>query len=186
MNTQRTPEEIARENEQVRQDIDSTLEELEHRLDAGRMLREGLDFMRNTDAVRYTAAAAATASRVAREHPVPAAIAGVGALGLLIWGMRARSHSRIQPSSFHGLTDALGTARERLAEAKRALAGSTGGTRRRMSDAGSEAWRRIGDAGNEARTMVRDHPVATSAVGLAIIALAAAALVPMMGERRGR
>ena len=178
----RTPEQLEADNNDVRSRMDSTLDELEQRLDAREVLRAGLDRLRDTDAVRYTTAAAVTAGRVARDHPVPAALAGVGLLGLIVWGLRARPHGGYRSRTYDA-SDAIGTAKAHLHNARRMLAESASSQRRRIADAGGRAWHHLEDAGRGARTTAREHPVATSAIGLAILAIAAAAAIPAVRDR---
>ena len=185
MSTNRSPEEIESNIDGVRERMDSTLEELEHRLDARRMLRDGLSQLADTEVIRYAVTAATSAGRAAREHPVPTALAGVGLLGLVVWGLRSNStsHARTQRTTLASLSDAVDTARERLSEARSSLMDSTRGPRRRMRDAGSQAWHHMEDMGGEAREMARTHPVATGALGLALVAVAAAIATPGIRKR---
>jgi hypothetical protein len=183
MNTNRSPEQIESDIDGVRERMDSTLDELEHRLDARRMLRDGLSQLADTEVIRYAATAAASAGRAAREHPVPTALAGVGLLGLVVWGMRSGSHARTERTALRGVSDAVDTARERLNDARRSLMESTGGTRRRMREAGGQAWHHLEDMGGEARSMARSHPVAAGALGLALVAVAAAIATPGIRKR---
>lgn len=178
----RTPEQLEAENNEVRSRMDSTLDELEERLDAREVWRAGVDRLRDTDAVRYTTAAAVIAGRVARDHPLPSALAGVGLLGLIVWTLRPRAH-RAYRSRTYDATSAISTAKAHLKNARRMLAESTSDARERASDAGSRAWHRMEDAGSSARRTVERHPVAAGAVGLAILAIAAAAAVPSVRER---
>lgn len=185
MNANRTPEQIEADINDVRERMDSTLDTLEQRLDAKQLIRDGLDHLRNSDTIRYVTMTAASAGRVAREHPVPAAIAGASLLGLIVWGLRSGTHS--ERNAMRHVSDAVNTARDRLLSAKQTLADSTRGARRRTLDAAGHAWKEIEQAGGEARSVVREHPVATSAVGLVLIAaIAAAAALPGVRNRLGR
>jgi ElaB/YqjD/DUF883 family membrane-anchored ribosome-binding protein len=183
MNTNRTPEQIEANIDDVRERMDSTLDELEHRLNARRMLRDGLAQLSNTEVIRYAASAAASAGRTAREYPVPTALAGVGLLGLVAWGLRARSHSHAGRHSLRDISDAVDSARERLSSARKSLAGSAGSTRRRVRDAGTEAWHKMEAVGTEAGSLARSHPVAAGAIGLVVLAIAAAAATPAIRDR---
>lgn len=183
MNTNRTPEQIEADIEGVRERMDSTLDELAHRLNARRMLRDGLAQLSNTEVIRYAATAAASAGRTARDYPVPTALAGIGLLGLVAWGMRTGSHSRYRRKTLRNVSDAVDSARERLSNARSSLMDSAGSARRRVRDAGADAWRHVEDFGSEAHSMARSHPVATGAIGLAVVALAAMAATPAIRDR---
>ena len=181
----RTPEQLEADNNEVRSRMDSTLDELEHRLDAREVLRSGVDRLRETDAVRYTTAAAVIAGRVARDYPLPTALAGVGLLGLIAWGMRGarpRSH-RAYRSRTYDANHAIGTAKAHLQNARRMLAESTSDVRERAADAGGRAWHHMEHAGSAARSSVERHPVAAGTVGLALLAVAAAAAMPSVRAR---
>lgn len=180
--TNRTPDEIESDIDKVRERMDSTLDSLEHRLDAKRILRESLDNFRNSEAIKYAAGAAASAGRAAREHPVPAAIAGASLFGLLVWGLRSGLHSRNERKSMRNVSQAVDTARDRLIEAKRTLSSSTRGARERTREAADHAWEGIQHAGTEARSAVREHPVAAGVLGLALLAVAAAS-IPSVRDR---
>lgn len=203
MNASRTPAQIEGDINDVRDRVDSTLNSLEQRLDAKRLIREGLDYARNTQAVKVATNAAASARRTAREHPVPAAIAGASLLGLIVWGLSSGWRSRTERQGMRRMSD---TAADWLTHARRymkdstaessatsaatsaatTLAESTRRARQRTRDAAGRAWQGIEHAGSEARTVVRKHPMAASAVGLAMIAIATAAAVPALRHRIGR
>lgn len=183
MNTNRNTEQIEADINDVRERMDATLDELEHRLDVRRMLRDGLAELGNTEVVRYAASAASRAGRTAREHPVPAALAGAGLLGLVAWGLRSGFHSRGERKALRNVSHAVDSARERLSTARKSLLDSAGGTGKRLRDAGSSTWHQLEDAGSEARSMARRHPVATSAIGVALVALAALVATPAVRDR---
>ena len=207
MNASRTPEQIEGDINDVRDRVDYTLDTLEQRLDAKRLFREGLDYVRNTQAVKYATNAAASARRTAREHPVPSAIAGASLLGLIVWGLSSGLRSRTKRQGMRRMSD---TAADWLTHARRymrestaesaaksaatsaatsavtSLAESARRARQRTRDAAGRAWQGIEHAGSEARTVVRKHPMAASAVGLAVIAIATAAAVPALRHRISR
>ena len=207
MNASRTPEQIEGDINDVRDRVDYTLDTLEQRLDAKRLFREGLDYVRNTQAVKYATNAAASARRTAREHPVPSAIAGASLLGLIVWGLSSGLRSRTKRQGMRRMSD---TAADWLTHARRYLRESTAEStaesaatsavtsavtsmaesarraRQRTRDAAGRAWQGIEHAGSEARTVVRKHPMAASAVGLAVIAIATAAAVPALRHRISR
>ncbi len=185
MNINRTPEQIQAEIEDVRERMDSTLDAIEHRLDPRRMMRDGLAQLSNTEVIRYAASAASSAGRAARQYPVPTALAGVGLLSLVVWGMRGRSHttSRHRRNRRDHMSDAVDSARQRLSSARDAVMESASSAQRRMRDAGSEALHRVGSAGSEASSMARSHPMAAGAIGLAVLALAVMAATPAIRDR---
>jgi hypothetical protein len=184
MTIHRTPEQIAADIDEVRGRMDATLDEIEHRLNVRRMVREGLDELRNTGIVRSASAMASSAGRSARDHPVPAALTGAGLLGLIAWGVIAGSHARHERRARRDVSDAVQAARQRLQSARRSLTGGSSTAGRRVIEAGSDALQHVGEVGSEAREMVRQHPMAAGAVGLALLALALAA-TPAVRHRIG-
>lgn len=203
MNASRTPEQIEGDINDVRDRVDSTLDTLEQRLDAKRMIREGLNYVRNTPAVKYATTAAVSAGRTAREHPLPSAIAGASLLGLIVWGLTSRLNSRTNRQGMRRMSDTAAnwltnarnsmkdsmpdsTAGSTAASTAKYMVESTRRARQRTHDAAGRAWQGIEHAGSEARAVVRKHPMAASAVGLAMIAIATAAAVPTLRQRIGR
>jgi hypothetical protein len=77
-------------------------------------------------------------------------------------------------SKTYDASRAVGSARAHLNNARRML-----------SESANDAWHRVEDAGSAAKSTVREHPVAAGALGLAIVALAAAAAIPGVRERIG-
>lgn len=183
MNANRTPEQIEADINDVRERVDSTLGTLERRQHAKKMLLDGIDHLRNGKTVRHVTTAVMSAGRTAREHPLPAALAGAGLLGLLVWGLRSGSHSQAERHAMRHVSEAVDMARDRLMSAKQALADATRGARRKTRDTASQAWKGIEHAGSEARSAARDHPVAAGALGIALLAIAAAAAIPSVRDR---
>ena len=122
MNASRTPEQIEGDINDVRDRVDYTLDTLEQRLAAKRPFREGLDYVRNTQAVKYATNAAASARRTARQHPVPSAIAGASLLGLIVWGLSSGLRSRTKRQGMRRMSD---TAADWLTHARRYMREST-------------------------------------------------------------
>lgn len=179
MNPERTPEEIAGEINQVRARMDATLDAIEHRLSAKELVREGLDYVRYSNAARYAVRAGTRATEAAREHPVAAALAGASLVGLAYWGWRW-SHSSGRTGSgatLAHLAAAVDAARTKLHDARHALPRLGESARSHLQDAASSARERLTHAGRGSRTLVREHPVASSAAGIALAALAVASVL---------
>jgi len=189
MNTSRTADEIEADIERVRGQVDATLDALERRLSVRELLREGIDYLRYTDAAQYVARAGVKAGRAARDHPVPAALGGAGLLAVMVLGRMAKS--RIFDDRGVGRMGTGSSARDKLRGAREAIASSAGRARERLREAASgaqeatrSAGRQLRRAGSSTRSVVHEHPVATGAIGLALVAIAAAAI--RYGTRWGR
>jgi ElaB/YqjD/DUF883 family membrane-anchored ribosome-binding protein len=179
MNMERTPEQIAGEIDEVRERMDATLDALEHRLSARELLRDGLDYVRYSNAARYAVRASRQAGQTAREHPVAAALAGASLVGLAYWGWRWSHASRGTGSGAHlrHLASAVEAARGKLHDARHALPDLGHSARRHLSDAAAGVRSRIAHTGRSSQTLVREHPVAAGATGFAVLALTVASVL---------
>ncbi|GGC76796.1 DUF3618 domain-containing protein [Marinobacter halophilus] len=158
---QKDPEDLAREADSVREDLEDTVDKLMNQLSPSELLNRGISMFRNTgdfDFVRNLV------TRV-ENNPVPTVLAGVS----LIWLMTA---SR-QPSVNRGesFTDTMGNkagaTREKLSSATSSLKSSSHDAAERTREAGhqvaagaSNVMHRVSDAGRHtaesARTGLRD------------------------------
>lgn len=134
---QKDPEDLEREADGVREDLEGTFDKLLHQLSPSELLDQGISFVRNKgdfDFVRNLV-------RQVENNPIPAVLAGVS----LIWLMTA---SR-QPSVQHGesFSDTIGN--------------KAGATREKVSSATSSLKSSSHDAAERARET--GHQVATGA-----------------------
>lgn len=82
--SERTSDEIRRDIERKRQDMDRTVDELERRLTPAQMLDHALWMLRGSDTGAERArAVAGGVARFAKEHPIPVALMSAGAAWLL-------------------------------------------------------------------------------------------------------
>jgi len=186
----RKPEEIEAELDRIRARMDATLDEIEHRLTPGELIRDGIESISGIGASRYIVGLASLAQR----YPIPVALASTGLAGLFVAGRR-RSPPQLpdKGKSSGRILQVVETAKEKLLETKQALSDTAGTARAKLSGATSSGIERASDIAGRARkqlsrassgvqTMARDRPVASGAIGLAI-AVAVAASIPYIRRK---
>lgn len=168
-NGTRRPDEILAEIDRTRGQMDETLSAIEQRLTPGQLVDQGLDYLKNSGAREY----AANLGSSLKTHPLPATLTGIGLAWLMAVGNRPA-----QPSSSVSEGPSLG---DRMQSAKE-----------RMNSGVDSARMQVQRARGSWDYMMREHPLALGAVGLAIGALVAA-MAPrtrqedeLMGETRDR
>ncbi len=161
-NRQRS-DEIREEIGRTRMELEETVDEIEARLDPGNLAQEGWEKVKTS-----TEAGAKKVVRLAREHPIPLSLIGVGVTWLMIdrarrrsaeeWGTDrdledygdvAASAGRDYGKEGRRVTD---QARDTMSKAKQAASDAAD----RVSDTTSHAARRITDAANQAGRKVSD------------------------------
>jgi hypothetical protein len=140
--TDKSPEEIEREVEQVRAEVRTTLGDIRESLSPGQMLDHGLEYVRHSGGADFSR----NLGRSIRDNPLPVALIGAGIGWLLVadrTGMGARRRPRYtaaelytDPDTHHVHVD--GDDRRR-------------GYGSRAADAASGAGHRTGDAAHSAR-----------------------------------
>ncbi|HKQ23002.1 MAG TPA: DUF3618 domain-containing protein [Burkholderiales bacterium] len=186
----RKPEEIEAELDRVRERMDATLDEIEHRLTPRELIRDGIDSVSGIDASRYIVGLASLAQR----YPIPMALAGSSLAGLFLAGRR-RSPPQLpaEGKSAGRVLQVLEAAKEKLLETKQALSDSAGTARGKLSGAtysgmdraseiAGKARKQLSRASSGVQSMARDRPVTAGAIGLAIV-IAAAASVPYIRRK---
>jgi len=193
-NETRTPDQIETNISRVRAKLDSTLDSLEQRLQPGELVRDAFDYLRDTDAARYMVSAGLRAGRVARDHPTPMAIAGVGILALLAWRRWHESAPVALAEPEHvsdRISAAVEAAREKLREARDSISGKAhdtmkSATRTFASDMADGARHRFERAQQGAMSMAQERRAMTvGIIGLSLVALAAAASYGYQRRHRG-
>jgi hypothetical protein len=145
----RRPEEILAEIHRTRDEMDHTLQAIEHRLTPGQLVDQGLEYLKNSGAREYVS----NLSSSVKTHPLPATLTGIG----IAWLMAVGNKQPAQPSSYNtgpGIGDRMQSAKERA------------------SQIGSSARQQLERARGGWDSMLNEHPLALGAIGLAIGAMA--------------
>ena len=152
-NGTRRPEEILAEIHRTRDEMDHTLQAIEHRLTPGQLVDQGLEYLKRSGAREYVS----NLSGSVKTHPLPATLTGIG----IAWLMAVGNKRPAQESSYSASTgSAIG---ERMQSAKE-----------RASQIGSSARQQLDRARGGWDSMLNEHPLALGAIGLAIGAVVAA------------
>jgi hypothetical protein len=150
-NGTRRPEEILAEIHRTRNEMDHTLQAIEHRLTPGQLVDQGLDYLKNSGAREYVN----NLSSSVKTHPLPATLTGIG----IAWLMAVGNRQPAQPSSYNtgpGIGERMQSAKERASQ--------IGSSARQQLDRARGGW----------DSMLNEHPLALGAIGLAIGAVVAA------------
>jgi hypothetical protein len=150
-NGTRRPEEILAEIHRTRDEMDHTLQAIEHRLTPGQLVDQGLDYLKNSGAREYVN----NLSSSVKTHPLPATLTGIG----IAWLMAVGNRQPAQPSSYNtgpGIGERMQSAKERAAQ--------IGSSARQQLDRARGGW----------DSMLNEHPLALGAICLAIGAVVAA------------
>ena len=193
-NGNRRTEEILREIESTRSDMDHTLTAIERKLTPGQLVDQGLDYLRGSGANEFVHNLGGSV----KQNPLPVALVGIG----LAWLMAGGRNSGGGPSTGAArewsegaasrIAEASGGARERMGQARQSLAETAQSARERLSRTADGARHQLDRAREGYDWMVREQPLALGAIGVAIGALLAAAAPrtrkedELMGETRDR
>jgi ElaB/YqjD/DUF883 family membrane-anchored ribosome-binding protein len=209
--TNRTAADLEREGEQIRADLDRTLDEIERKLSPGELLDRSVEFLRNngSDFVRE-------AGETVRNNPVPVLLTAAG----LIWlttsiasrNRRVRASSERRGNEFASyrgaagydedsdefdrsddqgdgrIRDKVNETRSRVTDAAHRVSGKahnvTDKVKGRLSSSMQAVQERAQGAGSNLMNLVREQPVALGALALAAGALIGAALPVTQYENR--
>jgi hypothetical protein len=150
-NGTRRPEEILAEIHRTRDEMDHTLQAIEHRLTPGQLVDQGLEYLKKSGAREYVN----NLSGSLKTHPLPATLTGIG----IAWPIAVGNKQPAPPSSYDpgpGIGDRMQSAKERASQ--------LGSSARQQLDRARGGW----------DSMLNEHPLALGAIGLAIGAVAAA------------
>jgi len=189
--SEKTSEDIEAKIDRIRERMDATLDEIEHRLTPREIIRDGLGSISRIEAGRYALKLAA----LARRYPMPVAVGGIALAGLLV-ARRKYSGSRSaeeDAASGSRLSRALDAAKGTLRDATESVSQTAGTTRTRLSGAASDGMGRASEvagrarkqlrrAGSSAQNMARERPLAVGAAALAIGA-AVAVCIPYLRKK---
>ena len=187
----KTSEQIEEEINRVRERMDATLDEIEHRLTPRALIRDGISAIPRIEAGRYALELAA----LARRYPMPAAVVGIVLAGLVVVRQRYSAARMVEEEAASGtrLSRALDAAKGTLRDTSDALSGTAESARAKFSRATSEGLERASGAANRASKQVRragksvqsfarERPMAVGAAALAIGA-AAAVCIPYLRKK---
>lgn len=150
-NGTRRPEEILAEIHRTRDEMDHTLQAIEHRLTPGQLVDQGLEYLKKSGAREYVS----NLSGSLKTHPLPATLTGIG----IAWLMAVGNKQPAQSSSYDtgpGIGERMQSAKERASQ--------IGSSARQQLDRARGGW----------DSMLNEHPLALGAIGLAIGAVCAA------------
>ena len=172
-----------------RSQLDQTLSQIEQRLAPGRLMEDGLDYLRHNGATEYVA----NLGDAAKRDPVPLALVGVGIAWLMLSSRRGASNGSTGLST-NALSRGIGSTVTGVKDAGSSVKGTVSDlgdklsqTKRSLSETAQSAMdrtREIGDAARQGAERVRgsydylvnEQPLALGAIGLALgVAIAAAA-----------
>jgi ElaB/YqjD/DUF883 family membrane-anchored ribosome-binding protein len=204
--TTRSPADLEREGEQIRADLDRTLDEIERKLSPGELLDKSVDFLRNngSELIRE-------AGETVRNNPIPVLLTAAG----LVWltaSIATRNRSRASSydesedfSSYRGSEDyddyghndagmrgKVDEARARMSSAAHRVGDRVSGTaqdvaervRGRVSSTMHSMQDRTQNMGSDLMDLVQRQPIALGALALAAGALIGAALPITQYENR--
>ena len=171
-NGTRRPEEILAEIHRTRDEMDHTLQAIEHRLTPGQLVDQGLEYLKNSGAREYVN----NLSSSVKTHPLPATLTGIG----IAWLMAVGNKRPAQDSSY-----SAGTTGSAIGERMQGIGQGIGDRVQGVGDRMQSAKERVSQIGSSARqqldrarggwdSMLNEHPLALGAIGLAIGAVVAA------------
>lgn len=207
----RSAADLEREGEEIRADLDRTLDEIERKLSPGELLDQSMEFLRNNGAEFLR-----EAGETVRRNPVPVLLTAAGLIWLTSSVVRSRSRSSRsqddEAQDFSALRDSDqdyssseyssgdysrrghngGSRRGHNGGGARGIAQATRGRARtaaekvkgRLSDSMQSVQDRTQDVGSQIVRLVQEQPIALGALALAAGALLGAALPMTPYENR--
>ena len=179
-NGDKRPEEILRDIDRTRDEMDRTLSAIEQRLTPGQLVDQGLDYLRHSGATEFVQNLGGTA----KQNPLPIALTAIGIGWLMALG-REPAQQNYGTTSSSGLRDSMGSMRDKASGAMHSASDSLSSTRDRVSGSMSSMRDRAGQVTESAKYqwdrarggvdyMIREQPLALGAIGLAVGAILAA------------
>jgi ElaB/YqjD/DUF883 family membrane-anchored ribosome-binding protein len=190
----RRPDEILAEIDRTRNEMDSTLSAIEHRLTPGQLVDQGIDYLRHSGANEFVQ----NLGGQVKHNPLPVSLVGIGLAWLMAASKREPDYgSRSGAASYGaGLGERAGEAKEKMAQSAQSMrerasataqnaSAKLGDMRQRATAATQSAKETIGAFGPSARSqmdrakssadyMMREQPLALGAIGVAVGAFLAA------------
>jgi hypothetical protein len=151
-NGTRRPEEILAEIHRTRDEMDHTLQAIEHRLTPGQLVDQGLEYLKKSGAREYVN----NLSGSLKTHPLPATLTGIGIAWLMAVGNKQPPQQPSHGQTGPGISERMQSAKDRASQ--------IGSSARQQLDRARGGW----------DSMLNEHPLALGAIGLAIGAVCAA------------
>ena len=188
----RSAAEVQRDLPNARSRLDQTLSEIERRLAPGRLMEDGLGYLRNHGAKEYVL----NLGDAAKRDPIPLALVGVGIAWLMLSSRRGATGSQGSTSASaisRGIGDTVASVKEAGANVMGTVSDigdKVSQTTQKISGTVQSAMERTRELGGAARHgaqrvrgsydyLVSEQPLAIGAIGLALgVAIAAAASRP--------
>jgi ElaB/YqjD/DUF883 family membrane-anchored ribosome-binding protein len=207
---ERSPSDLEREGEQIRADLDRTLDEIERKLSPGELLDRSVDFLRNNggEFIRE-------AGETVRNNPIPVVLTAAGLIWLttsIATRYRSRASSYDEREEFSryrgsgdydedlgdyghndsGIRSKVDEARSRVSNAAHRVGDRVtdtaqdvaGRVRGRVSSSMHSVRDRAQGVGSDLMNLVQEQPIALGALALAAGALIGAALPVTQYENR--
>jgi ElaB/YqjD/DUF883 family membrane-anchored ribosome-binding protein len=162
----RDPNAILKEIERTREEMDSTLTAIEHRLTPGQLVDQGIDYLRKSGANEFVQNLAGQV----KHHPLPVTLVGIGIAWLMATGRQQQSAG----SSSSKLSEGTQAVRERMSQAGSSISDLGQSARQRFGDLTDSARYQVERAKDSIDYMMREQPLALGAIGVAIGAVIAA------------
>ena len=183
----RDPNAILKEIERTREEMDSTLTAIEHRLTPGQLVDQGIDYLRKSGANEFVQNLAGQV----KHNPLPVTLVGIGIAWLMATGRNTDSTGMAQ-SAKDKVNQSTQAVRDRLSQAGSNLSNVAQSARQRVGEVTDNARYQVERAKDSIDYMMREQPLALGAIGVAIGAVIAA-MAPrtrkedeLMGETRDR
>ena len=178
----RDPNAILKEIERTREEMDSTLTAIEHRLTPGQLVDQGIDYLRKSGANEFVQNLAGQV----KHNPLPVTLVGIGIAWLMATGRKQQS------SGASAYMDTDSSLRDRLSQAGSDISNVAQSARQRVGEVTDNVRYQVERAKGSIDYMMREQPLALGAIGVAIGAVVAA-MAPrtrkedeLMGETRDR
>jgi ElaB/YqjD/DUF883 family membrane-anchored ribosome-binding protein len=197
--SERSPSDLEREGEQIRADLDRTLDEIERKLSPGEILDRSVDFLRNngSEFVRE-------AGETVRNNPIPVLLTAAGLIWLttsIATRHRSRGYENLEDYGHNdgGIRSKVDEARSRMSNAAHRVGDRVNDvtdrvsgkahevadrTRGRVSSTMHSMRDRTQGVRSDLMNLVQEQPVALGALALAAGALIGAALPITQYENR--
>lgn len=174
----RSAADLERRGEQIRQNLDQTLDQIQRRFSSGELLDRSVEFIRDTggDFLRE-------AADTVRRNPVPSLLTAAGLIWLATSVAKSRSDGGYSSDESEWMRDDEqwdASARGRVRNAAHQVRGTARRVTNKVTDRLSEPMQNVQGRARQARSqltgLVQDQPLALGALALAAGALIGAAL----------
>jgi ElaB/YqjD/DUF883 family membrane-anchored ribosome-binding protein len=177
----RDPENLERTADEIRADMDRTLDALERKLSPSQLLDRSLEYLRD-----HGGDMARTVGETVRSNPVPIVLAAAGIGWLVAASLRGRSGDDLDDTfgdeSPYAQQSSRGRLHERFDSARERIRSSRGATMaaEKLSQASSATRERARQAQDQVISVVEEQPILMGGIAVAVGALIGA-LIPTTG-----